>query len=80
MAGEFAQLRKLPPELHEQAIRLVAEVMASTAIQALTEREKVIHIFRAGDQNAPSFEAFRQEASDFLDIRGDLVEWILEQN
>jgi len=75
MAGQFASMRKLPKAQHEAATRLVAEVMASMAIQALTEPQTVLATLQAADQSRPSTEAFLEQASDFLDIRGDLVEW-----
>lgn len=75
MAGQFAAMRTLPPEQHKAATRLVAEVMASMALRSLSEPESVIAILRNAVPDAPLPEAFLSEASDFLDIRGDLTEW-----
>jgi hypothetical protein len=77
MAGQYASLRKLPPELHAEATKLVAEVMASATLVALTERESVIAKLRNAAPGASMVEAFMDDASDFLDIRGNLVEWAL---
>lgn len=78
MAGEYRALRVLPDELHEKAVKLVAEVMASVAVQALTEPQELIALLKSAAPNESMVKAFESKASDFLDIRGDLVQWIIE--
>jgi len=75
MTGEYASLRLLPQELHAKATALVAEVMASATIQAVQEPQRLIALLRKIDPAGPTTAAFVDEASDFLDIRGDLIEW-----
>jgi hypothetical protein len=80
MTGEFASMRRLSPEMHAGATRLVAEAMASATARALMAdgRDEVLERLRKADPSAPIVDAFIDQASDFLDIRGDLTEWAVQ--
>ena len=80
MTGEFASMRTLPSEMHAGATRLVAEAMASATLRALLpeERDGVLGRLRDADQGAPVANVFIDQASDFLDLRGDLTEWAVQ--
>lgn len=71
----YEALRRLTPEQHEAAVKLLSEAMASAAMEALMEPAALKEAFqKIGAKPLP--EAFVERASDFLDIRGDLTEFI----
>jgi len=73
----YEALRRLTPEQHEAATKLVAEAMASIAFEALSEPQTVLADIRK-HSDKPLPEAFKERAADFLDIRGDLTDFVRE--
>ena len=79
MSGQFESMRSLPPELHEAATRLVAEAMASGAVEAISDPHAINERLARLAADSSVVDAFIDRASDFVDIRGDLVEAFLPE-